>query len=66
MAWTLFAGAFCFYIPKESPAHLGMIAFFVFLFAAFYSPGEGPVPAAYTAEAHPLSHREVGMGFGVA
>ncbi|KXL50891.1 hypothetical protein M433DRAFT_60963 [Acidomyces richmondensis BFW] len=66
MAWTLLAAGFCFYIPKESNAHLGMIAFFVFLFAAFYSPGEGPVPFTYSAEVFPLSHREVGMAWAVA
>ncbi|KAF8250998.1 hypothetical protein K440DRAFT_596824 [Wilcoxina mikolae CBS 423.85] len=66
MAWTLLAAGFCFYIPESSKAHLGMIAFFVFLFAAFYSPGEGPVPFTYSAEVFPLSHREVGMGFAVA
>jgi hypothetical protein len=43
-----------------------MIAFFVFLFAAFYSPGEGPVPFTYSAEVFPLSHREVGMSWAVA
>lgn len=66
MAWTLLAAGFCFYIPEGSKAHLGLIAFFIFLFAAFYSPGEGPVPFTYSAEVFPLSHREVGMGFAVA
>ncbi|KAA8903839.1 hypothetical protein FN846DRAFT_953338 [Sphaerosporella brunnea] len=66
MAWTLLAAGFCFYIPEANKAHLGMIAFFIFLFAAFYSPGEGPVPFTYSAEVFPLSHREVGMGFAVA
>lgn len=66
MAWSLLAAGFCFYIPESSKAHLGMIAFFVFLFAAFYSPGEGPVPFTYSAEVFPLSHREVGMSFAVA
>ncbi|KAL4866163.1 hypothetical protein BDV12DRAFT_199483 [Aspergillus spectabilis] len=66
MAWTLLAAGFSFYIPEHSKAHLGMIAFFVFLFAAFYSPGEGPVPFAYSAEVFPLSHREVGMSWAVA
>ncbi|KAL2813162.1 hypothetical protein BJX63DRAFT_395145 [Aspergillus granulosus] len=66
MAWTLLAGGFSFYIPSSSNAHLGMIAFFVFLFAAFYSPGEGPVPFTYSAEVFPLSHREVGMSWAVA
>lgn len=66
MAWTLLAAGFAFYIPEESSAHLGVIALFVFLFAAFYSPGEGPVPFTYSAEVFPLSHREVGMGWAVA
>lgn len=65
-AWTLLAAGFSFYIPSESTAHLACIALFVFLFAAFYSPGEGPVPFTYSAEVFPLSHREVGMGFAVA
>ena len=43
MAWTLLAAGFSFYIPKESSAHLGVVALFIFLFAAFYSPGEGTV-----------------------
>ncbi|MCJ1381085.1 hypothetical protein MMC17_004194 [Xylographa soralifera] len=76
MAWTLLGAGFCFHIPGEQGAHLGMIAFFVYAFAAFYSPGEGPVPFTYSAEVFPLSHRgytslinsfvEVGMGFAVA
>lgn len=66
MAWTLLAAGLCFYIPADSKAHLGMIALFVFLFAAFYSPGEGPVPYTYSAEVFPLTHREVGMSWAVA
>lgn len=42
------------------------MALFIYVFAMFYSPGEGPVPYAYSAEVFPLSHREVGMGFAVA
>lgn len=57
MAWTLLAAGFSFYIPSESKAHLGVVALFIFLFAAFYSPGEGPVPFTYSAEVFPLSHR---------
>jgi MFS family permease len=57
MAWTLLAAGFSFYIPSESKAHLALIALFVFMFAAFYSPGEGPVPFTYSAEVFPLSHR---------
>lgn len=44
MAWTLLAAGFCFYIPNDSKAHLGLVAFFIYLFAAFYSPGEGKKP----------------------
>ena len=66
MAWTLLAAGLCFIIPQESRAHLGLIAFFIFMFAAFYSPGEGPVPFTYSAEVFPLSHREVGMSWAVA
>ncbi|KAJ6130601.1 Major facilitator superfamily domain general substrate transporter [Penicillium capsulatum] len=66
MCWTLLAAGFCFWIPKSSGAHLGMIAFFIYLFGAFYSPGEGPVPFTYSAEVFPLSHREVGMAWAVA
>ncbi|EIT76529.1 putative transporter [Aspergillus oryzae 100-8] len=66
MAWTLLAAGFSFYIPQEQTAHLACISLFVFMFAAFYSVGEGPVPFAYSAEVFPLSHREVGMSFAVA
>ncbi|KII92492.1 hypothetical protein PLICRDRAFT_172579 [Plicaturopsis crispa FD-325 SS-3] len=66
MAWTLLAAGFSFYVPEDSRAHLGLIALFIFLFAAFYSPGEGPVPFTYSAEVFPLSHREVGMSWAVA
>ena len=44
MFWTLLAAGMCYWIPKDNNAHLGLIAFFVYLFGAFYSPGEGPVP----------------------
>ena len=57
MAWTLLAAAFCFKIPIGSSAHLPVLAVFIYLFSAFYSPGEGPVPFTYSAEAFPLFHR---------
>jgi MFS family permease len=66
MAWTLLAAGFCFYIPASSAAKVPLIALFIFLFAAFYSPGEGPVPFTYSAEVFPLTHREMGMSWAVA
>lgn len=66
MAWTLLAAGMCFFIPEGNSARLPLIAFFIFLFAAFYSPGEGPVPFTYSAEVFPLTHREVGMSWAVA
>ncbi|KAF1822586.1 uncharacterized protein K489DRAFT_379948 [Dissoconium aciculare CBS 342.82] len=65
MAWTLLAAGLCFLIPNPT-TQLGLVALFIYLFAAFYSPGEGPVPFTYSAEVFPLSHREVGMGWAVA
>jgi Sugar (and other) transporter len=66
MCWTLLAAGFCFWIPVSSNAHLGLVAFFIYLFDIFYSPGEGPVPFTYSAEVFPLSHREIGMSWAVA
>jgi len=66
MAWTLLASGLCSLISQNLTAHLALMALFIYVFAAFYSPGEGPVPFTYSAEVFPLSHREVGMGFAVA
>ena len=70
MAWSLLVAGFCNDIPTDTPsghtANLALVALFVYVFAAFYSPGEGPVPFTYSAEVFPLSHREVGMSWAVA
>jgi len=69
MAWSLLVVGLCSLIASgssDSKLRLGLMAFFIYVFAMFYSPGEGPVPYAYSAEVFPLSHREVGMGFAVA
>ncbi|KIM73040.1 hypothetical protein PILCRDRAFT_803132 [Piloderma croceum F 1598] len=64
MAWTLLAAGLCFLInPDIGTARIGAIALFIFLFAAFYSPGEGPVPSCYSAEVFPLAQREQGVAF---
>ena len=65
----LFTG-FCFLIPTDtstsSDARLGCVAAGIYLFMIFYSPGEGPVPFTYSAEAFPLYIREYGMAFATA
>ncbi|KAM7199603.1 Sugar transporter domain containing protein [Rhypophila sp. PSN 637] len=66
MAWSLLAAGLCTLIPGTGQGRLAAVALFVYIFGAFYSPGEGPVPYAYSAEVFPLSHREVGMAFSVA
>jgi len=67
MAWSLLAVALCSLTSQSNKGlHVGLVAFFIYLFGAFYSPGEGPVPFTYSAEVFPLSHREVGMGWAVA
>ncbi|KOS17267.1 Polyol transporter 5 [Escovopsis weberi] len=65
MFWTLLAAGLCYLIENQT-ARIGTVAAFVYLFAAFYSPGEGPVPFMYSAEVFPLSHREIGMSWAVA
>ena len=54
---TLLAAGFCFYIDVKNPAHLGLIATFIYIFAAFYAAGEGAIPYVYSSEVFPLSHR---------
>lgn len=55
----LFAG-FSFWIPGEK-ARIGCVALGIYLFTIFYSPGMGPVPFTYSAEAFPLHVRDIGM-----
>ncbi|KAF3045760.1 hypothetical protein E8E11_002009 [Didymella keratinophila] len=66
MFLTLLGAGLSFLIPELSPAHLGMIAFFIFAFAALYSPGEAPCAFIYSAKFFPLSYREIGMSWAVA
>ncbi|ODV92609.1 hypothetical protein CANCADRAFT_1200 [Tortispora caseinolytica NRRL Y-17796] len=60
----LFTG-FSFWIPGEK-ARLACVALGVYIFTIFYSPGEGPVPFTYSAEAYPLSVRDFGMSMATA
>ncbi|KAI1783044.1 hypothetical protein LXA43DRAFT_977304 [Ganoderma leucocontextum] len=66
MAAMLLMTGFAFWIPTSSPAHIGVIALGIYLFTAAYSPGEGPVPFTYSAEAFPLYVRDVGMSMATA
>ena len=66
MCWSLLAAGLVYLIPGDSPARLGLVALFIYIFDMFYSPGEGPVPFTYSSEVHPLSHREIGMAWAVA
>lgn len=65
MFWTLLAAGMSFYIPGIGKNRLGTIAFFVYLFDAFYSPGAGPVPFTYSAEVWPITHRDISMAWAV-
>lgn len=71
MCWSLLVAGGGTLIQKDlpegtlSPARLGVVATFVYIFAMFYSPGEGPVPFTYSAEVFPLAQRELGMGWAV-
>ena len=56
MAWTLLAAGLCSLI-RASTAHAVLVGLFIYLFSAFYSSGEGPVPFTYSAEVFPLTHR---------
>ncbi|KAL2062870.1 hypothetical protein VTL71DRAFT_5942 [Oculimacula yallundae] len=60
----LFTGS-SFWITSEQ-ARLGCVATGIYLFMVVYSPGEGPVPFTYSAEAFPLYIREIGMAFATA
>lgn len=66
MFWTILAAGLCFLIPTESPAHVGLVALFTFLFATQYSLGEGVCAFVYGAEVFPLSHSEMGMSWAIA
>ncbi|KAL1995964.1 hypothetical protein VTN49DRAFT_830 [Thermomyces lanuginosus] len=67
MAISMFFTGFSFYIPEEHySARIGCIALGIFLFGIAYSPGEGPVPFTYSAEAYPLYVRSYGMSLATA
>jgi sugar porter (SP) family MFS transporter len=65
----LFWTGFSFWIEAGkaiSKKRVAMVTTGMYLFEVFYSPGEGPVPFTYSAEAFPLHIREVGMSWATA
>ena len=65
MSLCLFFTGFSFLIPNPQ-ALLGCVATGIYLFMIGYSPGMGPVPFTYSAEAYPLAVRDTGMSFATA
>ncbi|KZT10603.1 uncharacterized protein LAESUDRAFT_809556 [Laetiporus sulphureus 93-53] len=65
MAIFLLMTGFAFWIPAGN-GRLAVVALGIYLYGMAYSPGEGPVPFTYSAEAYPLYVRDVGMGFSTA
>ncbi|XDG03259.1 hypothetical protein ABKA04_002874 [Annulohypoxylon sp. FPYF3050] len=66
MAVFLFFTGFSFWIPEGTTAHVACIALGIYLYGVVYSPGEGPVPFTYSAEAYPLYIRPIGMSLATA
>lgn len=68
MSLFLFFTGFSFWIPKAThhTARTACIALGIYLFGMVYSPGEGPVPFTYSAEAYPLYVRSYGMSLATA
>jgi len=54
----------CSLLITREPVRNGVVAMFLFLYTAAYSPGAGVVPFLYCSEAFPLIHREAGMSLG--
>ncbi|KAI4266793.1 MAG: hypothetical protein LQ337_008662 [Flavoplaca oasis] len=65
MGIMLLVTGFSFFAP-EGIGRLAGVATGIYLFMVVYSPGEGPVPFTYSAEAFPLYIREYGMAFATA
>ncbi|KAI9832322.1 MAG: hypothetical protein M1826_002008 [Phylliscum demangeonii] len=68
MSLFLFFTGFSFWIPDETlhTARIACITLGIYLFGIVYSPGAGPVPFTYSAEAYPLYVRSYGMSLATA
>ncbi|KAJ6628160.1 hypothetical protein B0H10DRAFT_1991661 [Mycena sp. CBHHK59/15] len=65
MAICLLITGFSFWSPTPK-GQLAGVSIGIYMFGIFYSPGEGPVPFTYSAEAFPLYIRDLGMSFATA
>ncbi|KAF8521253.1 MFS sugar transporter [Hysterangium stoloniferum] len=65
MAVFLLLTGFAFFI-ENLKGRIALVATGIYLFGVCYSPGEGPVPFTYSAEAFPLYIRAIGMSFATA
>ncbi|KAJ5765350.1 hypothetical protein N7520_004909 [Penicillium odoratum] len=66
MSLAMFFTGFSFWIPETHSARIICIALGTYLFGMAYSPGAGPVPFTYSAEAYPLYVRPHGMALATA
>lgn len=62
MAAFLLLTGFAFWIDNRT-VRISIVALGIYLYDMVYSPGEGPVPFTYSAEAFPLYCRELGMSW---
>ncbi|OAQ67318.1 sugar porter (SP) family MFS transporter [Pochonia chlamydosporia 170] len=65
LSLTLLWTGMSFFITSKIP-RVAMVTTGMYLFEIFYSPGEGPVPFTYSAEAFPVHVRDVGMSWATA
>ncbi|KAH7323118.1 plastidic glucose transporter 4 [Stachybotrys elegans] len=65
MSLCLFFTAFAF-LAETEVVRTGLVMTGLYLFMVVYSPGEGPVPFTYSAEAFPLHIRDIGMSSSTA
>ncbi|KAF4815819.1 putative polyol transporter 1 [Colletotrichum tropicale] len=50
----------------DTNVQIGIVALFIFLFAAVYSPGLGPIPFTLASESFPMSQRESGCSVAIS
>ena len=66
LAFFQLLSAMGFLLPARSQSQTGLVLTGMYLFSAFYSPGQGPVPFVYSAESMPLYVRDLGMSMATA